>query len=55
MVPNHRVVVEPLLDPVDGFELRSVDVGQVTAEVWRTNWPDETPSDTASHLGTVEP
>ena len=55
VVPNHRVVVEPLLDPVDGFESRSVDVGRVTAEVWRTNWPGEAPSDSASHLGTVEP
>jgi hypothetical protein len=26
----------------------------VTAEVWRTNWPDEEPSDTDTHLGTVE-
>jgi isopenicillin N synthase-like dioxygenase len=54
VVPNHGVVVEPLLEPVAGFEPRSVPVGAVTAEVWRTNWPDEEPSDTDTHLGTVE-
>ena len=54
VVPNHRVVVEPLLEPVDGFEPRKVDVGCVTAEVWRTNWPGEAPSDPTTHLGTVQ-
>jgi isopenicillin N synthase-like dioxygenase len=54
VVPNHRVVVEPLLEPVAGFRPRSVPVGAVTAEVWRTNWPDEAPSDPTTHLGTVD-
>jgi len=54
VVPNHRVVVEPLLEAVDGFEPRKVDVGRVTAEVWRTNWLGEAPSDPTTHLGTVQ-
>ena len=54
VVPNHRTVVEPLLEPVEGFEWRSVPVGYSQAEVWRTNWPDEEPSDPDTHLGGVE-
>ena len=54
VVPNHRTVVQPLLEPVEGFEWRSVAVGYSQAEVWRTNWPDEEPSDSDTHLGGVE-
>ncbi len=53
-VPNHRVVAEPMIEPVDGFEARSIPMGYVQAEVWRTNWPDEEPTDTYSHLGGVD-
>ena len=55
VVPNHLVVVKPLLEPLPGFEPRSVPVGAVTTEVWRTNWPDEAPSDADTHLGTIDP
>ncbi|MEE3353527.1 MAG: 2OG-Fe(II) oxygenase family protein [Actinomycetota bacterium] len=54
VVPNHAVVAEPLLQPVDGFAARSIPMGYVQAEVWRTNWPDEAPSDPHSHLGGVD-
>ncbi len=53
VVPNHAVVAEPFLAPVDGFEARSIPMGSVQAEVWRTNWPDEAPSDSHTHLGGV--
>jgi hypothetical protein len=46
--------VQPLLETVEGFEWRSVAVGYSQAEVWRTNWPDEEPSDSDTHLGGVE-
>ncbi|MEE2768822.1 MAG: 2-oxoglutarate and iron-dependent oxygenase domain-containing protein [Actinomycetota bacterium] len=52
-VPNHRTVVEPLIEKVPGFERDPVPVGQVSAEVWRTNWPDENPSTADFHLGTL--
>ena len=54
VVPNHAVVAEPLLAPVDGFDARSISMGRVQAEVWRTNWPDEAPSDADTHLGGVD-
>ena len=52
-VPNYRVVVEPLVEPVPGFRRDPVPVGEVSAEVWRTNWPDEDPSESGYHLGTL--
>ena len=51
VVPNYAVVAEPLVVPVDGFVARSIPMGYVQAEVWRTNWPDEEPADPNSHLG----
>ena len=53
-VPNHRVVAKPMIEPVDGFEARSIPMGYVQSEVWRTNWPDEVAADTYSHLGGVD-
>ncbi len=52
-VPNHGVVVEPLVEPVPGFRRDPIPVGEVSAEVWRTNWPDENPSEAGYHLGTL--
>ena len=52
-VPNHGVVVEPLVEPVPGFRRDPIPVGEVSAEVWRTNWPDEDPSEAGYHLGTL--
>lgn len=53
-VPRYDVVVEPLRDPQPGFERASVHVGDVSREVWRTNWPDAVPQDTGYDLGTLE-
>ncbi len=54
VVPNHRVVAEPLIEPVADFEARSIPMGYVQSEVWRTNWPDQEPADTYSHLGGLD-
>tara|TARA_B100000700_G_C15028598_1_gene849450 strand:+ start:192 stop:1013 length:822 start_codon:yes stop_codon:yes gene_type:complete len=54
VVPNHAVVAEPLLAPLEHFEMRSIPMGYVQSEVWRTNWPDQVASDADSHLGGIQ-
>lgn len=54
VVPNHAVVVEPLLPCVDGFTKAPMPVGALSAEVWRTNWPEESPSTAGYDLGTLD-
>lgn len=54
VVPNHGVVVEPLLPCVDGFVKAPMPVGALSAEVWRTNWPQESPSTAGYDLGTLD-
>jgi len=53
-VPRYDVVVAPLRDPQPGFVRDSVHVGDVSREVWRTNWPDAVPQETGFDLGTLE-
>jgi len=53
-VPNHAVVVEPLLPCVEGFAKAAMPVGALSAEVWRTNWPQESPSTAGYDLGTLD-
>lgn len=53
-VPRHDVVVSPLREPQPGFERDDVHVGDVSREVWRTNWPDAVPYATGFDLGTLE-
>jgi isopenicillin N synthase-like dioxygenase len=52
-VPRHDVVVQPLTTAVSGFQRDPVPVGQVSAEVWRTNWRNERPSSAGYDLGTL--
>ncbi len=52
-VPRHDVVVEPLLPPLPGFDRPSVHCGHWSAEIWRTNWPDEAADDSTPELGTL--
>ncbi len=52
-VPRHDVVVSPLLSPVPGFDRPSVHCGHWSAEIWRTNWPDEAAHETTPELGTL--
>ncbi len=53
-VPTHSAVVQPLVDPMPGFDrIEPIPVGHWSAEVWRTNWPDQHPADDL-HLGTLD-
>jgi hypothetical protein len=54
MVPNHDVVVEPLIPVKPGFSYAPLPVGALSAEVWRTNWPDKTPQTTTFALGSLD-
>jgi isopenicillin N synthase-like dioxygenase len=54
LVPRHDVVVEPLVEPVPGFDRSPMPVGALSAEVWRTNWADEKPSIAGHDLGTLD-
>ena len=52
-VPRYDVVVEPLRERQPGFERDGVHVGDVSREVWRTNWPDTKPGRPEFDLGTL--
>lgn len=54
VVPNHAVTVAPLGPRIDGFDTPPMPVGALSAEVWRTNWPDERPSAVGHDLGTLD-
>ncbi|MEM7431237.1 MAG: 2OG-Fe(II) oxygenase family protein [Pseudomonadota bacterium] len=53
VVPRHDVVVAALVEPLDGFDRSPVHVGDVSREVWRTNWPDTESSRPEFDLGTL--
>ncbi|MBT8077969.1 MAG: isopenicillin N synthase family oxygenase [Gammaproteobacteria bacterium] len=53
LVPRFDTIVEPLRKPVDGFNRAPVHVGDVSREVWRTNWPDAEQKDGSYDLGTL--
>ena len=52
-VPRFDIVVSPLIPPRPGFTRSAVPVGDVSREVWRTNWPDTTPGGQGYDLGTL--
>ncbi len=52
-VPRHDVVVAPLLPARPGFDRPAVHCGHWSAEIWRTNWPDEVATDDTPELGTL--
>ncbi len=54
VVPNHDVVVAPLVPCRPGFEKQPMRVGELSAEVWRTNWPGEAPSAPDHDLGALD-
>lgn len=54
VVPRYDTVVEPLRAPAPGFARKSVHVGDVSREVWRTNWPDTAPASAEFDLGTLK-
>ena len=53
-VPRFDTVVAPLVARQPGFDREGVHVGDVSAEVWRTNWPDARPERPGFDLGTLE-
>lgn len=52
-VPSHNTVVAPLLPPLPGFDRPSVHCGHWSAEIWRTNWPDQVADADTPELGTI--
>ena len=54
VVPRFDTLVEPLCRPQPGLERSSVQVGDVSREVWRTNWPGAVPADSKLDLGTLQ-
>ena len=52
-VPRYDTVVEPLVKPQPGYTRTSVHVGDVSKEVWRTNWRDSAPGAAGYDLGTL--
>lgn len=53
VVPRFDTVVRPLVPPQPGFEREPVHVGDVSREVWRTNWRDAAPQSDRFDLGTL--
>lgn len=53
-VPRFDTVVAPLIPSQPGFERASVPVGDVSREVWRTNWPGTSSNKPEFDLGTLE-
>lgn len=53
-VPRYDTVVQPLVSPQPDFKREPVPVGDVSREVWRTNWPDSAQGDNHYDLGTLE-
>lgn len=53
-VPRFDTVVEPLRGPQPAFRRSSVNVGDASREVWRTNWPDVGPIDANIDPATLE-
>lgn len=54
LVPSHDVTVEPLVPAQPGYARAPMPVGELSAEVWRTNWPDEKPSGAGHDLGSLD-
>lgn len=52
-VPSHDTVVRPLLPPLPGFARPPVHCGHWSAEIWRTNWPDQDAAGDTPELGTL--
>ena len=52
-VPRHSTLVKPLVECENSFEEREILAGEVSAEVWRTNWLDESPSESGYQLGAI--
>lgn len=47
--PRWDVIVEPLLEPINGFERMPLHVGTSAANIWYSNWPDSVSPDLSQH------
>ena len=54
VVPRFDTVIQPLRTPQADFHRGSVHAGDISREVWRTNWPDAQPRKPAFDLGTLQ-
>ncbi len=54
VVPRFDTVVKPIMMPQPEFRRGEVHVGDVSSEVWRTNWPDVVSNKPHFDLGTLE-
>jgi isopenicillin N synthase-like dioxygenase len=53
-VPRYDTVVRPLITPLPDYDRQPIPVGDVSREVWRTNWPDTLSQREDYDLGTLE-
>ncbi|MEM7335387.1 MAG: 2OG-Fe(II) oxygenase family protein [Chloroflexota bacterium] len=53
-VPRFNVWIEPLLPPIAGYERQPLHVGDSSADIWYSNWPDTISTDPAQELGNFE-
>ncbi len=53
-VPRFDVMIEPLLPPIEGYERQPLHVGNSSADIWYSNWPDTISTDPAQELGNFE-
>ena len=52
-VPRFDTVIDSLIESRPGFERQGIHVGDISREVWRTNWPDTMPRKPNHDLGTL--
>ena len=52
-VPRYSTLVKSLVEYENNFEPREILVGEVSAEVWRTNWPDQISLQSSYQLGSI--
>jgi len=53
-VPRYDTVVQPLVKLLPGFQRQPIHVGEVSREVWRTNWAATQPANNNYDLGTLK-
>ena len=52
-VPRYSTLVKSLVEHENNFKPREILVGEVSAEVWRTNWPDQISLQSSYQLGSI--
>jgi len=52
-VPRHDVKIEPMLEPLAGFERPAVSSGEWSEAIWYTNYPDKKETARGIHVGLI--